>query len=96
MNFDSNAEFVNTVAKESLVVLNKLGARTRASISISSIGIFEGRRHTQIASGHFGNFDDILLEEDLEETDYENQYPSVQDWELSYEIDTFRNRLGSG
>ena len=34
-NFDSNAEFVNTVAKESLVVLNKLGAKTRADISTS-------------------------------------------------------------
>ena len=56
----------------------------------------EDRGPTQIASGHFGNFDDILLQEDLEETDYEDQYPSIEDGEMSYEVDTLRYRFGSG
>jgi len=56
----------------------------------------EDRGPTQIASGHFGNFDDILLQEDLEETDYEDQYPSIEDRKMSHKVDTLRYRFRGG
>jgi hypothetical protein len=41
MNFDSKVEFVNTVDRVLLVVLNIFGARTRAKGSVSFVTIHD-------------------------------------------------------
>ena len=93
-NFDSKAEFVKTVARESLVVRSRFGASTNAIQS--ALYHSEIRVRAQIARCHFRHFDHILPEEDLEETNDEYQYSAIEDWELPHKVNTLRNRLRGG